>query len=569
MLSRLLVVAVVLTVPASALDRRQGPPRMASAVCGGLVGASGSCRVVAGSAPGATVYGVFDDTVAEKGFATLRISGSVGKQAKELAFAAGVVEGYLTAERTAQHFNTSFGAEFGASGEKGDLWKRARLFLTENDAYVRGKIQEASVDSYWQQVDLVWAQLDGLVDGHRLAAQQGARAAPLDFSAFLFMNALVDLSTVISEPFATDISAWRAEDVARYSAATSHCSALVKVTPDFSELWTAHNTWTGFFTMLRVAKMYDLPIPGVAAQKAAFPGYFGTLSSNDDLFVLSSGLVVQETTNAVYPPRKDMYTSKSVLTWARTVIANRVAWDGKTWVEWFSRENSGTINNQWMIVDYNKFVPYHPLPNGTLWVLEQLPEYVQSADLTPYLQNGHWPSYNQPFFPEVRNLSGNDEMARRFGLQYTYELNPRAKIFRRDAPKVTTREELRKFMRYNDWQHDPFSIAGYGGAGEPKSPENAIAARSDLIPPNSTVKAQLAMRDAFGNTDAKVVGREDVLNLQFEFVVGPTADQQVPFEWSGDWTHVPHEGQPTRFNFHWQSVTFHDVGLEQNGVLLV
>ena len=115
---------------------------------------------------------------------------------------------------------------------------------------------------------------------------------------------------------------------------------------DFSELFVSHNTWTGYFTMLRVAKEYDLPVRDahgtvVTARKTLFPGrspnlstgygcvschyrivrwlimttlnvyiyvvlnslsmtppgYFGTLSSTDDFYVLSSGLVVQETTN--------------------------------------------------------------------------------------------------------------------------------------------------------------------------------------------------------------------------------------------------------------------------------
>ena len=46
---------------------------------------------------------------------------------------------------------------------------------------------------------------------------------------------------------------------------------------DFSELFVSHNTWTGYFTMLRVAKEYDLPVrdahgADVAARKTLFPG---------------------------------------------------------------------------------------------------------------------------------------------------------------------------------------------------------------------------------------------------------------------------------------------------------
>ena len=50
-----------------------------------------------------------------------------------------------------------------------------------------------------------------------------------------------------------------------------------------------------------------------------------------------------------------------VLTWARGLVANALASNGAEWTKLFVRENSGTINNQWVIVDYNRFTPRSPL----------------------------------------------------------------------------------------------------------------------------------------------------------------------------------------------------------------
>lgn len=41
--------------------------------------------------------------------------------------------------------------------------------------------------------------------------------------------------------------------------------------------------------------------------------------------------------------------------WIRTIVANRVGVDGKSWSDFFSMHNSGTYNNQWMVVDYKLF----------------------------------------------------------------------------------------------------------------------------------------------------------------------------------------------------------------------
>ena len=72
----------------------------------------------------------------------------------------------------------------------------------------------------------------------------------------------------------------------------------------------------------------------------------GHLASTDDFCVLGSGLVVQETTNAMYNESLlGTITPSSALTWARSVIANHVSLSGQDWVSAFPLHNSGTINN--------------------------------------------------------------------------------------------------------------------------------------------------------------------------------------------------------------------------------
>eukprot|EP00966_Prymnesium_polylepis_P326549 7382463-Prymnesium_polylepis.1 len=305
--------------------------------------------------------------------------------------------------------------------------------------------------------------------------------------------------------------------------------------------------------MLRLSKAYALPYSGASARTALFSGYYGTLSSLDDFFVLSSGLVVQETTNALYNrTMADEIVPQSTLTWVRTIVANREATDGATWVRSFSVNNSGTINNQWMVVDYNKFDKGKPLRDGTLTVLEQWPNLIQYADVTRYLRVGYWQSFNKPFFPLGFSLSGNGAMYSKFGDAYSYELNPRAKIFRRDAAKIEDREALQRFMRYNEWQTDPFSRAGYGGPREGQSAENAIAARDDLISnsPLSTEK-----RAPFGNTDAKLVDEVDVGLMRYQGISGPTHQTQPVFAWRGQWLAFAHHGHPDAFGFGWVNLT--------------
>ncbi|CAE8588157.1 unnamed protein product [Polarella glacialis] len=341
-----------------------------------------------GPSKAADAFGIFEDTIAETSWATLRIHGlprraeseSDGMSDQRMSFAAGFVEGALTVERTWQHRLSYFGATFA---------EKAIAFVEANDAYVRERIAANSeLEPFWAEVKLVWAQLDGLVAGHLAACKPGRC---LDRRSFLLLNAEEDLSNIIHKPFKGALEGWTAEEAAEYTRKTTHCSAIVRLLPGNSDLLLGHNTWTGYYSMLRVLKEIDLPLFGARAADSVFPGYFGALYSGDDFYALSSGLAVQETTNSVYNSSTlALISPSSVLTWVRTLVANRKADSGPSWARWFSPENSGTINNQWMVLHLRLFQPGVPPLNGTLIVLEQMPGKIVWADESESLRSRGW-----------------------------------------------------------------------------------------------------------------------------------------------------------------------------------
>ena len=62
---------------------------------------------------------------------------------------------------------------------------------------------------------------------------------------------------------------------------------------------------------------------------------------------------------------------------------------------------------------------------------------------------GYFPSYNVPFFEKIYNMSGYPDMVAKHGVDMSYQLAPRAKIFRRDNGKVVDMDSMKKIMRYN------------------------------------------------------------------------------------------------------------------------
>ena len=99
----------------------------------------------------------------------------------------------------------------------------------------------------------------------------------------------------------------------------------------------------------------------------------------------------------------------------RVNVANMMSSTGKDWVETFCNQNSGTYNNQWMILDILKIEQYQndqsmkSLLPGTFWVLEQIPGACTSEDKSDHLsEKTYWSSYNIPAFPNIWKAFDSD-----------------------------------------------------------------------------------------------------------------------------------------------------------------
>jgi hypothetical protein len=112
----------------------------------------------------------------------------------------------------------------------------------------------------------------------------------------LYINLSGDMED-LANVFGDDVPADSAFD------RNGHCSALLRLAPGNKDVFIAQATWSSLNSMLRVYKLYDLPytLDGTSSERVpairtSFSSYPGSLFSGDDFYVLSSGMVVQETT---------------------------------------------------------------------------------------------------------------------------------------------------------------------------------------------------------------------------------------------------------------------------------
>lgn len=337
-------------------------------------------------------------------------------------------------------------------------------------------------------------------------------------------------------------SSWRT-----IKMSSGRCSALVRLTEGNQDLMVGHTTFSDYGEMVRIFKYYDFALGADVFGKAGFSSYPGVAGSTDDYYLLSSGLVVTETTISMLTDEPyDMLDDNKakVPDFMRIMVSNRLAKNGADWARYMTKTSAGTYSSQWVIVDYNLFNPGSPVKTGTLTVLEQVPGMSRTADLSARLQErGFWASENRAWFPEIRKSIGAADAEDLHGRLFSAEHNPRANIFAATAPKVQTLADMRDEMRRNKWPHE---VDG----GETNTPDHAIAARGDLDKENPS---------ANGAVDSKVTNSCLARMLQCDAISGPTADDQRPFRWTESgkelFPGVPHNGLPNVWNFDWVRMT--------------
>jgi hypothetical protein len=329
-------------------------------------------------------------------------------------------------------------------------------------------------------------------------------------------------------------------------AETGHCSAMVKLGVHNKDLLMGHTTWDDYSKMTRIFKYYNFHLDGAAtmATRIGFSSYPGLVSSTDNFFVMSSGLAVMDTSLEILEPSvwdkvEDFPAHPHIPSFVHLMVTNRLAKNGAHWTRLLSSQNSGTSTSQWMVVDYNRFKANAAVPDDTFWVLETIPGLTHAADMSFHLREfGFWPSFNRPYFDNIRKASGFEVAQKTRGSLYSWLNNPRARIFASMQGATNGLMEMRHVM-----SHNTFPSTGV----QPIEPGHEISARMDL---------STSMPIPNGGIDAKVINRCLFRKMQVQTISSPAHSSLPPFQWvredgSENFPGYPHDGLPNRWSFDW------------------
>jgi len=558
---------------------------------------TGTLKMVAGMTTTShdIAWGYMKDELSKNGWIKLFIQTSNSNTATNdvKMYAAGFIEGMLTAVRISQFYSNFYQTIMKDESNAQAMVIIRKVFEDElefvknNANFHPGVISVEPLDPYWKHMRYQFIQLWALKDGYNFVAM-GKGVRMLDLIDFLVINSHAELPELMQAYSPKAVRARRSfqkapsflqahdsknrtatkdvdsvKNMLRGANATAQdvdhdwenrlikrgrCSALVRAAPENKDLLVGHTTWGDYATMTRMFKYYHFALPGAytASKVIGMSSYPGCISSTDDFYILGGGLVVMDTSLEIlnmnlYNRVAEFPVNSHVPDFMHIMTANRMAKTASHWAVLYSERNSGVGNAEWLIVDYNRFVPGKPVSDGTLWVLEQVPGMSFKKDMSFMLRDrGYWASYNRPYFPEIRAVTGHTQAEAQYGGLYSYDNGPRASIFRNVAPLSEHLMDMRSMMNRNVWPNEGVL---------PNEPGHAISARMDLgfsKIPN-------------GGIDAKVLNRCLFRSMQVQAISGPSHDKQKPFKWMDGAAEVmkgwPHLGLPDVFNFNWVQIS--------------
>lgn len=464
----------------------------------------------------ATAY--YTDSLLEVGWDKLAITTNSIFNDELQAEAAGRLEGELTKDRIYPHY-LNIKDDFPMTDKVSD-------FLEKQESFVFDSMQNGGKnDPMLYNAYLIKIQYNAIMDQYNSVVDSSRKLSKNDFHILNYVAELPDIFDKfrVQQHGETDYTKMTEEQLEENFLKRTHCSSIFKSKNDLSEIYFGHNTWNTYYSTIRIIKEYNLNYNNrwVKSKNIIFTSYPATMSSLDDFYLSSHGLVTIETTNIFYNDTLfNEITHEALFTGERAMISNRISNSSKEWTENFKKYNSGTYNNQFMVLDKNKVnLVNKSIENDAFYIVEQLPGFAKSNNVTDFLKFGYWSSYNVPFDKEIYKKSLIQEVIDSnpsAAASIDYDNCARTKIFRREQSSAVNLEGFMTLMRYNKYLTDPYSD---------KNPSSSISARSDL------------RGSCSGAYDSKVGVLSDFSNgkVKFHLIGGPTWSEEdgiEPFSWS-------------------------------------
>jgi hypothetical protein len=517
-------------------------------------------------------WGCFNDVISKSGWSQLEV-GTIEDMEVPLAtkaYAAGIVEGLLTAHRIGQFYQNVAALlekDVGTGGAVSQVVDRViRMSLVAWEEFAGGNATKEPMDDLPKQAWAALVQLRGIRDGNNFLARSTAssRQAKVEANAagvpvkwlqkisayqLMLANMHAEIPAIVGlygrseqakllDAFLQTNGSNGSASWPRWAAHQPHGSAIVRRTGTFGQpedLLAGHVTVGEYGEMVRILKTYHLHFGG-AVSDVTMTSYPGCVSSTDDYFISGAGFVAMSTSLSL-PSQGEFAvpaaTNEGLPSFLRAIMATRMSLKPRMWAKVYGFIAGIAGAKQWVVVDYSNFKEGQQIANDTVWMIESLPRVQRANDVSHILRaGGFFEAHGVPHFRDIRVIYGFPPEG-----PGSYEEARQSALIDK-GPTMSTMVAAREML----------------GESQPsRDNQIPISVRYDLDP-SRPIPA--------GAIDAKLTSKCLVAKLGLQARSGPPATPGGKhFHWLRPDTsaeifpHWPHFGQPSNWNFPWVSAT--------------
>ncbi len=473
-------------------------------------------------------------------------------------YSIGIIEGILSQEEIKDYMN-NFRYALGGNEKAIQL----KQWFKEADENIKRKINNinSEKDNKFDLKSLSYlaclhAQINGLYKGYNLKSEED----DVDIYELYLLNSEGNYDNTLAymginqieynenvnfendENLMKYYNTTKFEEIWRKLTRKSHCSAIVKLINENNEknILFGHNTWTGFYELLRTYKSIDYAfegdnqILGLKPIKMKYSSYPGILFSGDEYYTIENNLAITQTSlSTIFPERliNGLNKKEYIPEFMRIMTINFLSRTGKEWVKNFEKLYNGNhiYFASWIIVDYNKINSNKNL----IFIAEEVSENVMTIDYTKeFLKKGFYGSYNLPFFKEHTVQTGISY----FNVNLDdKKYNPRGYLVKSLINEVNDIQSFQDLLTYNKYKMNDSKVEDDPSVDDPN---NGIAIRSE----------------EYGTIDFKIIDKNLINNGNIYAYSGPIYGDNPnfkPFNKNDIKSDLKNymEGIPEEFNF--------------------
>ena len=116
----------------------------------------------------------------------------------------------------------------------------------------------SNTDPYFHEVNNFFNQMRGILDGYnnRVLLEDNPTLNQISLPHFMAIISVGDIDELeyLEKSQRPDYSKMTIEQIKNYVNERLHCSALIKVSNDFSNVWFGHTTWSGYNRLIKMFK---------------------------------------------------------------------------------------------------------------------------------------------------------------------------------------------------------------------------------------------------------------------------------------------------------------------------